>query len=464
VKVKKDEAWVDERQDRVFVHWLRRVMVPVNAALLLIDADASLAVNRRIFGDRLEEQSIRVRRNAHVIQVHSTRCAKYRLTAGGPDADRMLRQVRALIERESREGKRVLVVTYKAVRCLLTGETPEDDIGPYGRCGTAAVAHFGNIRGSDDFKDCDTVVVIGRYQPPVHAVESAARALWATDPVPLGLVGSDGRWSSEPRGYTLRSGERAGVEIERHPDDRAQLVLELMREAETVQSVDRLRLVHRAEPGRVLLISNLPVDVDVDELTDWKGMMAMGEPNRLERAFEQKGAVPLSASELARCFPDLWPSEGAAHQWLRRNLRGYESVIEILLRFRTPLNLVRYRRAGQRCPTPAVIRADAPDPRAALESVVGPIVWFEIEEVIQAEPEVQPVNTPEVQIDPSPPVEADRVVPFRPPAPPSPPTPPEVLESFSRVLADASRLADLSMRLEFFRPPTAPAARRATHA
>jgi hypothetical protein len=155
---------------------------------------------------------------------------------------------------------------------------------------------------------------------------------------------------------------------------------------------------------------------------------------------------------------------GAATQWFKRLERSYETPIESLLGNRNSFNRARYRRAGQRCPTPAVIRADAPDPRAALESVVGPIVWFEIEEVIQAEPEVQPVNTPEVQIDPSPPVEADRVVPFRPPAPPSPPTPPEVLESFSRVLADASRLADLSMRLEFFRPPTAPAARRATHA
>jgi hypothetical protein len=213
------------------------------------------------------------------------------------------------------------------------------------------------------------------------------------------------------------------------------------------------------------------VDVDVDELTDWKGVMAMGEPNRLERAFEQKGAMPLSASELARCFPDLWPSEGAVKQYVRRFVRGYESVIEILLRFRTPLNLVRYRRAGQRCPSPAAICADAPDPRAALESVVGPVVWFEIEEPTQAE-EVQQVDTPTPQAEPVTLEAADlslapvdlgqpalTVVPFRPPAPP-----PAPLES-SRVafVLAKSRLAHLVTRLERFKPSPEPVPRRAAN-
>jgi hypothetical protein len=468
VKVKNGDGWVDEHQNRVFVYWRRRVYVPPDAALLLIDADASLSVNRRIFGERLEEQSIRARRHARVIQVHSSRFAKSRLTLEGPGADRALGQIRTLIERESRDGKRVLVVTYKAVRCRLTGEHPEDDIGASGRCGSAAVAHFGNIRGSDDFKDYDTVLVIGRYQPPVHAVESAARALWATDPIPLGLVYSGGRWSSEPRGYTLRSGERAGVEIERHPDDRAQLVLELMREAETVQSVDRLRLVHRAEAARVLLISNLPVDVDVDELTDWKGMMAMGEPNRLERAFDRGGAVPLSATELARCFPDLWPSEGAAHQWLRANLNRYETLIETLLPNHTYLNLAWYRRPGQRGrATRAAIRADAPDPRAALEAVVGPVVWFEIEEPTQAGAAPHAGADDRVTLEATdlslPSVELGQpvltVVPFRPSAPPLTPL---VSRRVAIVLAE-SRLAGLVTRLERFKPPPEPVPRRAAN-
>lgn len=457
MRVRKDDGWVDERQDRVFVHWLKRPKVRIDAALLLIDADASLTINRRIFGDRLEERSIRVRRHAHVIQVHSSRFAKSRMVLEGPEANHTLGQIKTLIERESRDGKRVLVVTYKAVRCLLTGEHPEDDIGAYGRCGSAAVAHFGNVRGSDDFKDYDTVLVVGRYQPPVYAVESAARALWATDPAPLRLAESGGRYgASEPRGYTLRSGERAGVEVERHPDDRAQMVLELMREAETVQSVDRLRLVHRTEPGRVLLVSNLSVDVDVDELTNWKGLMAMGAPSRLQQAFDRGGAVPLSAAELARCFDDLWTSEGAAHQWLRRNLKGYSSLIEFLLGFRTPLILARYRRPGQRGQaTRAAIRADTPDPRAALEAVVGPVVWFEIEG--QAQTEAQPVDAPTSQAAPEPDAKAGRVVPIRPPPPPTP------LESQRlAIVLGASRLADLAMRLDRFRPPEL-IPRRAAH-
>src|SRR3954451_1720467 len=140
-----------------------------------------------------------------------------------------------------------------------------------------AVEWFGNIRGIDRYKDFDTVIVAGRQQPPPYAVEATARALFATDPEPLRWLETDEtgdvKWSTEARGYTVKDGSQVGVEIERHPDDRVQRVLELTRESETAQAIDRLRLIHRTTPARVYLLSNLPVDVEVDRLVTLSDLM-----------------------------------------------------------------------------------------------------------------------------------------------------------------------------------------------
>jgi hypothetical protein len=106
--------------------------------------------------------------------------------------------------------------------------------------------------------------------------------------------------------------------------------------------------------------------------------------------------------------------------------------------------------------------------------VVGPVVWFEIEEPIQAAAEIQPDIGDISQIDPveleaadlsSAPVDFGRpgltVVPFRPPAPPPHLSP---LESrrVAFVLAK-SRLKDLETRLDRFKPPPEPVPRRAAN-
>jgi hypothetical protein len=180
IRVQQGEGLVTERQERVFVHSVHRPVIPFDAGLLLLDADADIEINRRLFGERLEPIDIRVRRNAEVIQVTSTKLSKQRLLAGTPDATRILDQIRALADREMDGDRRVLIVTYKRVRCLLTGEDPDEDLELYGLCGRAAVIHFGALRGIDAFRDYDTVIVAGRQQLPPYAIEATARALFAT--------------------------------------------------------------------------------------------------------------------------------------------------------------------------------------------------------------------------------------------------------------------------------------------
>jgi hypothetical protein len=455
VKVQQGDTLVTERQERVFVHSVRRPRISPDAGLLLLDADADIKINRRLFGERLEPVNIRVRRNAEVIQVTTTKLSKRRLLAGTPDAARVLDQIRALASREAAEGRRVLIVTYKQVRCLLTGEDPAEDLGPHGLCGKAAVIHFGALRGIDDYKEYDTVIVAGRQQPPPYAVEAMARALFATDPEPLRWLETDEagdvKWSTEARGYTMKDGSQAGVEIERHPDDRVQRVLELTREAETAQASGRLRLIQRTTPARVVRLSSLPVDAEVDRLVTWRELMK--GPCRLEQAASRGSAVPLSASELARCFPDLWLTPKAAEC----DLNTLKTPIEILLGKGGYLKS-SYRRAGQRGrPTPALIRADAPDPRAALEAVVGPVVWLEIEsqgETLVSVP-VEVVASTKIV----PPHAVSPVTYLQPPLEDTAPRPPPVesmiedISRLQRIVGSTSHLAGLSARLDYARPP-----------
>jgi hypothetical protein len=341
-----------------------------------------------------------------------------------------------------------------------------------------AVDHYGNIRGTDDYKDFDTVIDGGREQPRVDAIEAQARALFADDPEPLILTGE---LMEVTRGYRMRDGSSVSGKVMVHVDPRVQAVLEQVRERGSGQTIDRLRLIHCLNPKRVIELSNVVLDLTVDRLTTWKEIM----PSRLEQAAARGPAVPLSATELHRCFPVLWTSTCVAKFDLQRKVNGEISHIEEFLYGKSPYLdrsghlKVFYRRLGQKGrASPAIIRADAGDPRAALESVVGPVTWFEIEQetdpvaAAQAETPVEcfemdePVrvvehdltsggtssrtaselNTLISQIDDDPAAQA-------PPVDPPAAEPAEDIDQLQRIIASAGRLADLSARLDYARLP-----------
>ncbi len=343
-----------EIQDRIHVFRAATAVLPAEGALLLLDADANKLVNERLFGGMLESVEIRARRNSEVIQVMSTKLTETELTAQSETGERKRRQLRDLFAREARGGKKVLVVTYLDLRCELTGENRGDKLPVSCRYGDVDIAHFGNVRGYDDFKSYDTVIVVGRFQAPPQAYEDIARAIYAADPEPLKFLGGDagsGGWKKERRGYAVKSGA-ASVDVDVHPDPRVQALVEIGREAETAQAIDRLRLVFRDFPGRVLLLSSLVVDVEVDKLATWAEIAAGDDP--IEVALDrQDGILPLSAAWLHGTMPDIFTSERsaerAAAEVINRQKRNKESYIA---------DLAVYRLQGQRKPSKALVTGD----------------------------------------------------------------------------------------------------------
>jgi hypothetical protein len=340
---------VKQSEQKVTIHYRKppsqRFIRPDGSypELHILDASASPIILSRFF-EIGKVFPLAVERKAHVIQCHSTRCATQSLAPernsdkkSAEEAERRLRDIEHLVRRHAEDGQRVLVIGPSAV----VGN-PRTKIKPLiaipDHC---AFAHFNALRGIDVWKDFDVAIVVGRNQPPVDAVEDIARAVFACDFDPLQL---SGKWSDEPRGYRLK-GQMAGVEVPVHPDPRIQAVVEQIRECESTQAVDRLRLIHSTKPKTVILLSNTPLDIDVDELRTWDEVIY---GSRLEQAWDKlDGVLPLSAVWLAKRFPELWKTAEAAKMDVKRNCKKGQTPNSIYIRNLT-LFAYEYKPAHQR--------------------------------------------------------------------------------------------------------------------
>jgi hypothetical protein len=259
----------------------------------------------------------------------------------------------------------VLLVTYKAAEEILRPDLP-----PH-----VQTAHFGALRGLNAYEHCETAVVMGREQPSAQAIEALTRPFCATDPEPFLPIGEYGLQS---RGRRMRNGGANVVEVQVHSDPRCQAMLEQVREAEIAQAIDRVRPVFNRR--RIIVLTNLALDLTVDHALTWPEL----RPGKFAYAFAQHGVLPLSAGDLCRGFNRLWTTVKDADNALaplRNYLKTPNNIFiwgfQVVFR---DCRLATYRRAGQRGPAArALVRADLPDPRAVLESLVGELTEFRVE-------------------------------------------------------------------------------------
>jgi hypothetical protein len=191
-----------------------------------------------------------------------------------------------------------------------------------------------------------------------------------------------------------------------HFDPRCQVVLEQVREAEMVQAIDRVRPIfnHR----KVFVLNNLPLDLTVDRVMTWPEM----RPGKFVRAFARHGVLPLSPSDLTRCFPDLWKDQKVADNelsWLKKQPENSKLDIvfgRIRLFLGAPLKAT-YRRKGQRGPLAcALVRSDLSDPRSILEGLVGELVEFQLERPPESSGKPDAKDTAPQRLPPLPPLAA----------------------------------------------------------
>ena len=311
-------------------------------------------------------------RNAHVIQCHSTRCsttslvpAKNKDPKSIADATRRCADIEALIAKLARNGTKVLVVGPAAVVGNPKTSMPSlIAVPPH-----CELAHFNALRGVDRWRDFDAVVLIGRNEPPAEVVENMARALFFDDPVAIQITG---QWDYQVRGYRI-AGSQFGVETAVHADPRVQAILEQLRECESVQAIDRLRLVHAAKTKTVIVLSNLPLDLDVHEIRTWDELI---NGTRLEQAWDACGGVvlPLNPAWLAANTGGLWPTAAAAKKDVERAPRKGHFPNVIFIR-KVSLSGYRYKSPRERRWSQCLSTLTKPaQVAAALEKLIGQAV------------------------------------------------------------------------------------------
>jgi hypothetical protein len=128
-------------------------------------------------------------------------------------------------------------------------------------------------------------------------------AIWYDTKRPIRQIKQDGRGQAQypyrQRQYSMRDGSRRQGRVRVHPDRRVQAVVEQVREAEMVQAIDRLRLIHSPREKMVFILCNIPLDLPVDELMTWRELAG---DDRLEQTLalcEEKGwdTLPLAPAK-----------------------------------------------------------------------------------------------------------------------------------------------------------------------
>lgn len=314
--------------------------------IFITDATISEAIVRQCLPvDTFKE--VLGQRRAIVLQCSDSICSTSSLAPTAPTnptnqqrATTRLSDIQALVDELATTGMDILVVGPSSI----TGNPAKSTAAKLTAPPNVQMAHFGAVRGIDAWKDCEALVLIGRNEPRPEAVEDIARAFFYDDPTPLHLTG---QWISQARGYDLVSGPHLGVEVSVHQDPRVNEVLMQVREAESIQALDRLRLIHNIEPKLVILLSKLPLPgVKVTQLLTWAELTRGDEFERLYRT--NGGVLPLNAAWIAQ---KTGKTTQAAKKAIQRLLKKGHSLLRFSKWRMSPLGeprLAQYRPAGQR--------------------------------------------------------------------------------------------------------------------
>ena len=304
----------DPRKDVVRLAYLTDVEIPETSAVLCLDATADRMLLEEVLGP-IKLERIDVEQNAIVTQVYDRTGSKKSWESDKAPLDDLIEVVNTWAE----FGEMPLVVGHKAFADRLRqSERLNPDV---------KVSHFSALRGSNAAEDCSVVFIAGRNMPPPPEVDLKARALfWAAgEPLQHDEAASFRREDERPgplplqfRGYIQSDRNpcpQSGVHVPSFSDQRVEALHAQIRDAETMQALGRLRLVHSQYRKRVFLLSNLPVEIQVDQLAEFTDLM----PDRLELELLKKGNVPLTPLGLRKMRPDLTLSGSLAQKLLQRS-------------------------------------------------------------------------------------------------------------------------------------------------
>ena len=211
-------------------------------------------------------------------------------------------ELRDLVFREAREAAGdVLVVAQKAVIAQWTaaGTAPRN----------VSFAWFNAIAGRDDWgPSADGLPARHRenHHRRPHAAEGDGRGTGGRSHVRMAVEPcKDGRYERHEAVIRMRDGRAVPTETDRHPDPIAEAFRWLACEGQLLQAIGRARAVNRTSvnPVEVLILTDRPLPIPVDELVSWDEIA----PRPADRMLGTAGVALESSNDIAAAF-DLWPS------------------------------------------------------------------------------------------------------------------------------------------------------------
>jgi len=362
-------------QRQVVVHALKKPLLAHGAPILLLDGTASILLNKKLFGDGLEYREFCVERNADVMQTTGKGFSRQSIIGKKKNGSPLTPTSIADAEKLQQRIADHINSLHHASLLVLANKTVEEALQPL-LAGHVVTAHFNAVRGINAYEDCEAAVCVGREQPSWSAVEGIARAYAATDAEPfLSIVDVPNEPNSDyfkaTRGIRRQDGKVSPVTISVHPHPIAQEVMEQIREAEIVQAVDRVRPIHNRRS--VYLFNNVVADITVATVAPWKTLT--GGISRFSQAAMRGGAVPYSAAEMCRIYPDLWRTAKVAEHDMQRTPKS--QIVSLFEKW--GFIAVQYKMLNKNGKYyTAWVKRD--DPRAALEQTVGKVEVFKLME------------------------------------------------------------------------------------
>ena len=370
-----DKYWKKGKEHPATIRAARTSSIKFVAAdvpRLFLDASLSPRIVEKV-SPGVELLDIAARRNARIVQVADTALSGHRLEK---DNDHLSSRIVELATRQVSENPNGAIIASK------------DWLAAHGSKLPCCVkqAHYGALRGLNELESADWLIVVGRNEPPPWAVESIARAWFAGDMEP-------GTVTREQAPLRARNGDMATITRTAFGDPRCQDILESIREQESLQAVDRLRLIHANKPKTIFLLSNLPLPgLPADELVRLDDLLL---PGRLAKVMLRDRAL-VGPAALAARHPDLFPTAKAAQHVMDDFAAGLNTPFAYKYSIRETgyLELVTYRTSGTAGkPRRAVVYESTPTDFAAalLNDIHGaPITILERKPLHSKPPAVLP--------------------------------------------------------------------------
>jgi hypothetical protein len=334
-----------------------------NVPFLIIDSDSDQTLIEKVLNWNNNDYDffdIDVKRKSFITQVKNKTFSKNSLTRKNNGdvydikVDQLINDVNGFIEIIASKNKKVLVIIYMKI---------VKEIKPFKN---VDVIYWNSFRGLDCYKDYDVVIAIGRNEPHNQQLESIMRGIFFDDDKQLDFIKKNNQgvklFNSSNRPIHLKNNRSFinkvtihPVDVSIHPDQRGNRILNQIRECETIQGISRIRDIHN-NGKKVYILCNVPLDLEIDKLIDWKDLKKGGD--KIDLMFDQidwqKEILPLDPKFCLEKFNHIWKNENQYNYYISRKSDQYlfDKAIQsincnsVIIYYITRLQLIKFRIQG----------------------------------------------------------------------------------------------------------------------